>query len=233
MIWKNSIFPSLSWAQVLVIATSFVCGGAATLVLLVWFISPSPRLAQFLVIVASFVCGGAATLVLLLRFQDRLTSAFALTAVPVGFLAAGAMVGVAAGEISVVHATLLIVLGGVAIAAFARIIEMLGHGDAIELQSHWGGLGNGLGGWRLSPVTSLILLALFATSGAVAIGLVGKLDPKTQPPVVTATEKEQAKAPAKDKSKTPVAGETPESQSEIPGDGRQKSPPAALGRDGG
>jgi hypothetical protein len=65
---------------------------------------------------------------------------------------------------------------GAAIAASLAILavtagfaayEALRRGDAIGIQSSWGGLGGGLGGWQLSRAAGLALLTLAALAGAV------------------------------------------------------------------
>jgi hypothetical protein len=59
-------------------------------------------------------------------------------------------------EIKFWQAMMVVLIGSPAIIAAARAIELLGQGETIEMQSQWGGLGGVLGGWRLSPVTSLV-----------------------------------------------------------------------------
>jgi hypothetical protein len=49
-------------------------------------------------------------------------------------------------------------------------------GEGIGLSSHWGGLGGGLGGWKLTPATSAMLLALILLGATLAIGTRGGED---------------------------------------------------------
>src|ERR1700740_3067463 len=67
---------------------------------------------------------------------------------------------VLAGAINWTQGIVVVLAGVMAIIAATRAVELFGQGDRIELQSHWGGLGGGLGGWRLSPGASLVVLAL-------------------------------------------------------------------------
>lgn len=97
-------------------------------------------------------------------------SLFAILAVPVAALAVLVLVAVDAGAIEVLQAALLLVCGSLALTAGAYALAALREGDAVELSSHWGGLGGGLGGWRLSPVATMLLLTLIFLGTAVAVG---------------------------------------------------------------
>lgn len=70
--------------------------------------------------------------------------------------------------LSFVEAAVIIVLGAITLVAASRALSLLADGAAVELQTEWGGLGGGLGGWRLSPVVGLIFLALIFGGSAVA-----------------------------------------------------------------
>lgn len=62
-------------------------------------------------------------------------------------------------------------LGISAIAGAALLIAMfraLSQGDRFEIESHWGGLGGGLGGWRVSKPL-VFLLAVLAIIGMAAL----------------------------------------------------------------
>lgn len=73
-------------------------------------------------------------------------------------------------QLSFSQALLVVLLGSVALVAAGSAISRFQKGDRVELESHWGGLGGGLGGWRVSAVTMLSLLALmFAGSAVVAV----------------------------------------------------------------
>ena len=121
-----------------------------------------------------------------------------------------ALAATGAGEMSFTHAALLIVAGSIALVAAAHAIRLLGQGETIELQSQWGGLGGGLGGWRITPVTSLVLLALAFGVSAVGIGLHRPTsnDQGNKPPASAVTPPQpapatQAAPPSGDAKKTP------------------------------
>ncbi len=136
-----------------------------------------------------------------------------------GFALAGAAL---AGKINALLAAIAILFGGAAIIVVRAAAERFTAGDRIELQSHWGGLGGGLGGWRLSPGASLALLAFILL--AVAVGaLTGWPRDKggSAPPSTSASDKEKSKS-------DPPAGKQPASP---PSDGKQKeqgAPPAGA-----
>jgi hypothetical protein len=69
-----------------------------------------------------------------------------------------------------VAALLFVSAAGTLIAA-AYALGALRSGEGIGVSSHWGGLGGGLGGWRLTPATPALLLALIFFGASVAIGL--------------------------------------------------------------
>ncbi|MEE4455215.1 hypothetical protein [Novosphingobium resinovorum] len=57
-----------------------------------------------------------------------------------------------------------------AAAASAHALDAIERGSSLGFESHWGGLGGGSGGWRLSPATGAALLALSFTGAAIAVG---------------------------------------------------------------
>jgi hypothetical protein len=95
---------------------------------------------------------------------------FALLAIAIAALAVLVLVAVDGKAIDVPKAALLLVCGTLALIAGAYALAALKDGEAVELSSHWGGLGGGLGGWRLSPVTTMLLLTLIFLGTAVAVG---------------------------------------------------------------
>jgi hypothetical protein len=103
-----------------------------------------------------------------------------------------------ADQISFVQALLITVFGSVALVAAANALSLFRLGEAIELESSWGGLGSALGGWRLSSATSLILSAFLFACGAIAASHV----PRNDPP-------EAAAAAAKDTKKRAAAQPVP------------------------
>lgn len=75
-------------------------------------------------------------------------------------------------EIEPASAAVIIICGTLTLFAGMHVVEGLARGDTIEVSSHWGGLGGAMGGWRLSPIATLLVVALIllgttlAASGA-------------------------------------------------------------------
>jgi uncharacterized integral membrane protein len=108
-----------------------------------------------------------------------------------------------AGEIKLWQAMLAVLFGSAALGAAARAIRLIGEGQTIELQSQWGGLGGTIGGWRLSPATSLILLALVFAGAAVSVSMPAKPGGATEPATGSAAadrQTERDKGPIKPES---------------------------------
>jgi hypothetical protein len=74
---------------------------------------------------------------------------------------------VVTGHLDAIRFAIAVLAGGAALVAVSRAAEVLAKGGRIELQSNWGGLGGGLGGWSLSPAAGLVLLVLILTSVAI------------------------------------------------------------------
>lgn len=92
------------------------------------------------------------------RRRDALAAAWWI---PTGIAASGLLAGaIAAGQLTLIRAAGVIVAGGIALAAAAHAIARLSGGAPIELRSEWSGLGGGVGGWQLSPVVGLLVLAI-------------------------------------------------------------------------
>lgn len=72
--------------------------------------------------------------------------------------------GVAAGQ-----AAIGLLLAVLAMIAALRAFERLGKGEAIGFDSHWGGLGGGSSGWRISPVAGLAVLSLAFAGASLAL----------------------------------------------------------------
>lgn len=91
-------------------------------------------------------------------------------------------------ELSFVQALLVIVFGSIALVAAVNALSLFRLGEAIEFENSWGGLGSGLGGWRLSSATSLILSALLFACGAIVTAQISR-----EPPQTVAAETKAAK----------------------------------------
>ena len=79
------------------------------------------------------------------------------------------------GAISAERAALLSLTGGLVVTLLLRLLCELNDGQSVGVDSHWGGLGGGLGGWRLTT-PSVLLVALLTVVSVVAI-LVFELAP--------------------------------------------------------
>lgn len=68
------------------------------------------------------------------------------------------------------RAALVLVCGAATLIVTAYGLAALVRGQPVEMSSHWGGLGGGIGGWQLSPPTVALLLALVFLGATIAIG---------------------------------------------------------------
>jgi len=87
-------------------------------------------------------------------------------------IAVGAMLAISFQKLSMPQAALLAPLALIAAGAGASAVLMLiddQTDESIELNSHWGGLGGGLGGWSLSRPAALSLIMLLAVLAMLAI----------------------------------------------------------------
>lgn len=93
------------------------------------------------------------------------------------------------------------------------LVQLLLRGDAPQIESHWGGFGGGLGGWRLSPSAAFLLAAL-VLSGLVAVVTVEREDQENpqKPAGATTSQKESpvAETPTAEPTPIPEATATPE-----------------------
>ncbi len=85
-------------------------------------------------------------------------------------IAALLFVAVAQKQIEALPAALVLICGTLTLLAASYALEGLARGDEIEVNSHWGGLGGSLGGWRVSPITTLLLLALIFLGATITAG---------------------------------------------------------------
>jgi len=83
---------------------------------------------------------------------------------------------VASGRLEPGPAALALVLILLATLGGLQTYDSLGKGEEIGIESHWGGLGGGSGGWRLLPPTGLAILTLAFAGAAMAL-VVGKTNP--------------------------------------------------------
>lgn len=84
-----------------------------------------------------------------------------------------------------------VLFAGITIVFLARFIRSLESGEPLGIESHWGGLGGGVGGWRISrPIVYLLSVITFAALTAVAMSS------------YLPSEKEEKNPPATDTTKT-------------------------------
>lgn len=74
------------------------------------------------------------------------------------------------GEVTGLRASGLALAGGVTLWFLHLFVSSLEDGQWPAFESHWGGLGGGLGGWRVSPSLLYLLGALGFASAVVALG---------------------------------------------------------------
>ncbi len=133
----------------------------------------------------------------------------------IGAVALALLLGMAAaaGAVRPLTAALAFVLGGVTWLVALRTLRMLVRDEGVRFESHWGGLGGGMGGWRLSTgaVLAVLLSAMVGTFALVAV-----IDPGKGP---GDGDKAGAKA---EPARTPAAGsaETPPASSAKPAPGK-------------
>lgn len=91
--------------------------------------------------------------------------------------AAGALMwGVTREHLDPLRAVLVLICGVVALTvAFAVVRRLSEPGAAVTFDNHWGGLGGGLGGWRVSGLGVLVVLLVIFASGTISVGV---WDPK-------------------------------------------------------
>ncbi len=85
----------------------------------------------------------------------------------VGFLAGVASALVTKELTSIVLASGLLLFGSLTLCFAGYTAIALAEGRPFQVESHWGGLGGGLGGWRISqPIILLVLTITFSGSAA-------------------------------------------------------------------
>lgn len=94
---------------------------------------------------------------------------------PATFAASVALLlfAVSAGQVGAGRAAVALpLLISATIAALASV-ERLRKGEPVGIESHWGGIGGGGGGWRVLPGTALAILAVGLFAAAAALVAVG------------------------------------------------------------
>lgn len=79
------------------------------------------------------------------------------------------LLAVLAGAVAPLAAATVLLCGAAAFVALAYALQAIAKGDGVAFDSYWGGLGGAQGGWRISPATTLILLALVFIAATVTV----------------------------------------------------------------
>ena len=96
----------------------------------------------------------------------------ALLAVAMLGLTVLAIVAVDRSQVSAAGAAMAVLFAALALAAGGPAVDALQRGEGVNFESHWGGLGGNQGGWRLSPVATLLILTVgFAAAARAALTL--------------------------------------------------------------
>lgn len=161
---------------------------------------------QFVLLLIGMLLGGAA--VFLLGHRSQWTSGPEETAIAA--IAVLVLFGGIAGQIDFVRGAMLIIVGVATLLVLRQLVERMKAGESVEVQSHWGGLGGGLGGWRMSPAMVLLIVGIVLFGGALGLAL---------KPVATGDETTEAAADVADASATEAKAE----------DGTDAASPTATG----
>lgn len=81
------------------------------------------------------------------------------------------LIAVGNAGVSPLKAGLLMILGTTTLIAGVHTFGLFARGDTLRFDSNWGGLGSSLGGWRISPASTMALLFLILLGATVASGL--------------------------------------------------------------
>jgi hypothetical protein len=115
----------------------------------------------------------------------------------VAALAVALLGGTATPALGGLQAGALLVCGTVTLVLAFAVLEQLRQNEGLSFESHWGGLGGNLGGWRLSTSVVLVLLLLVFAAATVSVALAppagGAADRKAAAPPAAAAAKAAAK----------------------------------------
>jgi len=67
-------------------------------------------------------------------------------------------------EARIIHAIVLVLFLTICLYSYWSLFSMLRYGARLSIDAHWGGLGGGLGGWRISPALAFLILGTVALS---------------------------------------------------------------------
>jgi hypothetical protein len=86
-------------------------------------------------------------------------------------MAIAVLAGVRSGDLPVSRAILTLVCGALTLLVAIYAMEAIRTGEGLIVESHWGGLGGGLGGWRASASAVLVVLLLLLLGGTATLSL--------------------------------------------------------------
>lgn len=136
---------------------------------------------------------------------DRATRRFVLACAVAGLVVL-LVAGAAADLVPPARAALLAILGVISLMLAFALIEMMAR-DGFTFESHWGGLGGGMSGWRLSRSVILAVLLLIVTGGTVGVAVMPLSGTSVEPKPGAGSADSQADA-AKPSAKPTAAGAT-------------------------
>jgi hypothetical protein len=99
------------------------------------------------------------------------TPAVAPIALAASVFALMLLAGVAAGGMSALRAAALLVVGPPTALVIWHAALRLSRNESVGFDSHWGGLGGGIGGWRISSATVLVLVALILSGACLTLAV--------------------------------------------------------------
>jgi len=93
------------------------------------------------------------------------------------------LAGAQSGELHAPAAALLVICGLAIILLTIHGLEAVRSNDGVGVESHWGGLGGGLSGWRISRGAVLLLLLAFFCAAAAGLSFPSALKDAASPNV--------------------------------------------------
>ncbi|WP_416896262.1 MAG: hypothetical protein ACMVY4_12010 [Minwuia sp.] len=84
-------------------------------------------------------------------------------------------------KLSGASSAVALLLGGLALGSFWVFVWLLLRGEPVGIESHWGGIGGGVGGWRVTAPLVFLLLTLFFGGATAAVVAVDAAKPAAAP----------------------------------------------------
>jgi len=98
------------------------------------------------------------------------------TVVAVAALAIILVDGSLTGVVATTKAALVLLGGVLSLLVGASAIDTVRRSEGVTLETHWGGLGGGLGGTRISAAAVLVFLLLILSSATIMVGVLSPAD---------------------------------------------------------